>query len=299
MSTEKVEAPRQWRERFDFSDAEAEQIAHIAETENWQIAAHDYMRSVNHRAYRLAIDEYRSQLRFLLPLSCESRVLDLRADWGSVVFNLARHSEFVVAMDDRSTRSRFVASRREQTGIQNLHTLCGSLTPNLPFVDEAFDAVIMLEALTQVKMAVRSYWKTAQRSALDEVNRVLKKSGCVLLGIPNRFGIARPPTSGFRHSRTYWGYRQALHRAGFSAVRFYAALPSCREPFFIVPLSGAQPLKFAAQRIFSSETHSKVRAQGLGAVYRIAFMLQRLGQYLGLMRCARYFVPTYLIVAQK
>jgi SAM-dependent methyltransferase len=289
--------------RFDnrqFSEVEANEIAHIAETQGWQVAAHDYMRSLNHRAYRLAIDEYRSQIRFLLPLSCESRVLDLRSDWGSVAFNLAAHSDFVVAMDDRSTRSRFIASRQAQTGIQTVHGLCGSLTPHLPFADEAFDAVIMLEALEHVKSGDGSYWKAAQQSALVEVMRVLKERGSALLGISNRFGIARPPTSGIQHSRTYWGYRQALYKAGFSEVRFYAALPSHREPFFILPLDGAHALNFFVDKMFTAQDYrSKLQARGLGSAYRLAFMLQRLAHHLGFMKFARYFVPTYLILAQK
>src|SRR4051812_2408249 len=100
-----------------FSDAESHDIAHIAETEGWQVAAHDHMRRLNHRAYRLAIDEYRSQVRFLLPLDRESRVLNLQADWGAVAFNLATYVTLVVAMDSRPSRSRFVSARRLQTGL--------------------------------------------------------------------------------------------------------------------------------------------------------------------------------------
>jgi|RhiMetdeSRZDD1v2_1073273.scaffolds.fasta_scaffold169759_2 ubiquinone/menaquinone biosynthesis C-methylase UbiE len=284
----------------EFTDAEADQIAEIAQRQGWDIAVHDCMRSLNHRAYRVAIDEYRSQIRFLLPMTADSHVLNLRSDWGSVAFNLAANSGFVVAMDDRPTRSRFLAARQSQMDVQTLHPLCGGMVPNLPFVDEAFDAVIMLDALEHVKAAAGSHWKTAQHSALAEVTRVLKKGGCALLGISNRFGIARPPTSGLQHSRTYWGYRQALHKAGFSEARFYAALPSHREPFFILPLDGAHALNFFVHKIFTAQDYrSKLQAQGLGSAYRLAFVLRRLAHHLGFMKFARYFVPTYLILAQK
>ncbi len=53
------------RERSGFSVTETEEIARLAETQSWQIATHDYMRTLDHRAYRLAIDEYLAHLRFL------------------------------------------------------------------------------------------------------------------------------------------------------------------------------------------------------------------------------------------
>jgi SAM-dependent methyltransferase len=184
--------------------------------------------------------------------------------------------------------------------VQTLHPLCGGMAPHLPFVDEAFDAVIVLDALEHVKTAAGVHWKAAQHSALAEVTRVLKKRGCALLGISNRFGIARPRTSGLQHRRTYWGCRQALHKAGFSEARFYAALPSHREPFFILPLDGEHALNFFVHKMFTAQDYrSKLQARGLDSAYRLAFMLQRLAHYLGFMKFARYFVPTYLILAQK
>ena len=74
---------------LDFTESEAQQIAQSAVENGWQVAAHDCMRSLNHRAYRLAIDEYAAQIRFLLPLTSQSRVLQLRCSWGPVALNLA------------------------------------------------------------------------------------------------------------------------------------------------------------------------------------------------------------------
>ena len=214
-----------------FSDVEADEIAHIAETQGWQVAAHDYMRSVNHRAYRLGIDEYRSQIRFLLPLTCESRVLNLQADWGSVAFNLATHVALVAAMDDRATRSRFVSARRRQTGAQGVHPLRGAVSAYLPFVDDTFDAVIIPDAMEGFKETSSPDPQADERAIFGEVKRVLKKGGWALVGVANRFGIARPSIGFTRSMRSYWGYRRALDKAGFTNLQFYVSLPSHHEPF--------------------------------------------------------------------
>ena len=294
------QTPTQQSPAHEFTDAEAHHIAEIAEKQGWDVAVHDCMRSLNHRAYRLAIDEYRSQIRFLLPLSCESRVLNLRSDWGSVAFNLATHSAFVVAMDDRATRARFVAARQRQSGVQKLHPARGRLATHLPFVNEAFDAVILLDALEDIKAYDGSDWKPARQSALIEVTRVLKKEGCALLGISNRFGIARPPAAQYQHLSSYSGYRHALRKAGFSEIQFYAPLPSHYEPFFILPVNRSQETTFFVNKMFTAQDYrSKLHARGLGPAYRLAFLLQHIGRYLGVMRFARYFFPSYLILARK
>jgi SAM-dependent methyltransferase len=289
--------------RFDkrqFSDIEANAIARIAEEQDWRVAAHDYMRSTNHRAYRLAIDEYRSQLRFLLPLTAESRVLNLRSDWGSVAFNLATHVGFVVAMDDRLTRARFVCARQKQMGVQPLHTICASALPALPFGEQTFDAVIMAEAMEDIGGFRQASWSGSFGAKLGEVKRVLRAGGWILLGVANALGIGRPGTGPTGCVRTYWGYRRALRRAGFARIQFYASLPSHQEPFFILPLDGTQALNYFVARVLNAQDYRmKLEERGLGLLYRIIVSLQHVGQQLGAIALARYFVPSYVIIAQR
>lgn len=284
----------------DFTVAEAHEIARIAETQGWQVAAHDYMRSLNHAAYRLAIDEYRAQLRFLLPLTAESRVLHLRCGWGPVALNLATYTASVMAMDDRHARLRFVSARRMQMGAKTLHPVCGSPSSNLPFVDGAFDAVIMLDALEQIGATNGANWKGAQRAMLDEVRRVLRSGGWLLLGVANRLGFARPHAGAPQHLRTYWGYRRALENAGFTELQFHAPLPSHQEPFFILPLDRSRLLNHFVDGMFTAQDYqSKSEARGLGSTYRLAWAMWRVGRRLRLTGLARYIVPSYLILARK
>ncbi|HEX5414156.1 MAG TPA: class I SAM-dependent methyltransferase, partial [Chloroflexota bacterium] len=166
----------------DFDAETSAEIASLAQRRGWQVAAHDRMRALDDRAYRLAIDEYAAGLRVLLPLTEESRVLVLRCGWGAVALGLAECTDHVVAVDDRESRLRFLAARREQARTATLQIVQGCLTSGLPFGGEAFDAAILLDTIERVP-------GRDQAAALVAVRRVLVPGGSLLLGVPNRIGI--------------------------------------------------------------------------------------------------------------
>lgn len=283
-----------------FAGIEVAEIGRIAAESGWQVAAHDRMRSLNPRAYRLAIDEYGGQLRVLLPLTSKSSVLQLRCGWGPVALNLASFTSFVLAMDDHVAKLRFVAERRDQMGNKNLHTVCGSPSSNLPFSDEAYEAVILLDSLEQVTTKNGMDWRSAQQAMLTEVKRVLKPGGWLLLGAVNRLGFTRSRDGMFPHPRTFWGYRRALRLAGFQAVEFHAPLPSYKEPFFILPLEQRRPLDLFIDQMFTAQDYrAKLEERGLGSAYRLAQAAWRVGRRLRISRFARYIVPSYLVLAQN
>lgn len=284
----------------EFTGIETEEIARIAVERGWQAAAHEHMRALNPRAYRLAIDEYSAQLRFLLPLTPESCVLQLRCGWGPVALNLATCTASVVTLDDRPARLRFVSARRRQMGAETLHTVCSSSSLPLPFATSAFDAVIMLETLEQVVTSDKANGKDAQVAVLSEVRRVLQPGGWLLLGVANRLGFARPRADVPQRLQTYWGYRRALRDAGFQHPEFHAPLPSHREPFFILPLHRWRLLNHFVDGLFTAQDYrAKLEARGLGPAYRLAWAVWRVGRRLRLTGLARYVVPSYLILAQN
>lgn len=286
------------RRSTDFSDAEADEIAALARTQGWQIAAHDYMRQRGDRAYRLAVDEYAAGLRVLLPLTQESRVLVVRSDWGAVALNLAECVGRVVAMDDRMSRLRFLEARREQARATNLELVHGGLASQLPFDNGAFHAAILLQALEDVPEKPSHGRQAGPVAALDEIHRVLAPGGWLLLGVPNRIGLGR---SGIvrRHPRTLWGYRQALKQARFRSPRFYAPLPSPREPFFILPLDQPRLLTHFVDGLFTAQDYrAKLEARGLGTAYQLGWALWRMARRLKVTDLARFVVPSYLITAR-
>ena len=286
--------------RSDFSAEQAEEIAGIAETQGWQVAAHDYMRVLDHAAYRLAIDGYRGQLRFLLPLTPDSLVLQLRCGWGPVAISLAEYVGSVVALDDRLPRLRFASARQKQMNLSTLHNLCASISPCLPFAAGVFDAVIMLDALERPGISNPGMSGGAQVTILNEVKRVLKPSGWLLLGAANRLGLGRPKSDQAERICTFWGYRQLLRAAGFASPQFHSPLPSHLEPFLIMPLDHPEVLSHFIGRLFTSpEYQSKLKDRGLSSVFRLASLMWRAGRRLRLTGLAQLFVPSYLIMAQK
>ena len=283
----------------EFGELEASEIARLAQTHGWQVAAHDFMRSRNQRAYRLAVDEYGAGLRVLLPLTDQSRVLVLKCGWGAVALNLADCVAQVVAMDDRLSRLQFVEARRAEWPAANLEVIHGSLADPLQFATGEFDAVILLDALEQLRVSEKVSWPLNQSAALESVRRVLARGGSLLVGVPNRLGFPIRRVAG-QHPRTYWGYRHELLQAGFSSLQFYAPLPSQREPFFILPLDRWRLLNHFIDGLFTAQDYrAKLESRGLGSAYRLGWALWRAARRLKLTGLARYAMPGYLITARN
>jgi ubiquinone/menaquinone biosynthesis C-methylase UbiE len=274
--------------KSDLTYAQQLKIASIAKTDGWQVAMHDHMRTLNHAEYRMAIDEYGSQLRFLLPIEEESKVLVIQCGWGALAFNLATCAECVVTMDYQLTKLRFVTARQQQMNIKTLYSVQGEKDFRFPFASESFDAVVMLDGVA----------KNVQRSALAEVRRVLRKSGYLLWGVFNRLSFIRLQVGSSQKFLTYWGYIQNLRIKGFSDLQCYAALPSHYEPYFIVPVGKFHLLDYLIDSLFASQEYqSKAKSRGLGWAYDLAHTLWPLVQVLRLSAWASYLLPSYLIVA--
>lgn len=273
-------------------ESAAQEIARIAATEGWQAAAHDYMRQRSNAAYRLAVDEYRAQLRVLLPLDAKSRVLHLRCGWGPIALGMASCVGMIAALDDRPAQLRFLAARRASAGADTMQLVRSHVTAPLPFAAEAFDAAVVIDAIGR--------FGAAPHALLGEFGRLLRPGGWLMLAAANRLGFARPRSGANERPWTYWGYERALRRAGFGEIRFYMALPSHEEPFFILPLDRWRLLNHFVDGLFTAQDYRfKLEARGLSAAYRLAWAIWRIGRRLRLTGLARYACPSYLIVARR
>jgi SAM-dependent methyltransferase len=279
--------------RRAFSVADAQLIAQTAVTNGWRVAAHDGMRVRNHAAYRMAVDEYRAQMRVLLPLQATSHVLHLRSGWGAIACALRACVASVTAVDDRAPQIRFLEARSREQAHGALHVVRADPSRRLPFAEQQFDAAVLIDV--PVGRVRERRW-----NVLDEVWRLLKPGGWLLLAVPNLLGFARPHGVGHGQPRGCWGYQRAVQRAGFNEPAFYAPLPSHEEPFFIVPLAHWRLLNHFVDGLFTAQDYRfKLEARGLGAAYRMAWWLWRAGRHARLTHLARYVMPGYLIVAQR
>ncbi len=225
------------------------------------------------------LGESRADFRCLLPLTRTSHVLDLGAGWGAVACTLAPITGAVTAVDTNPHTLRFVEIRARQSGIHNLYPV--RIDPlddgRLPFPDDAFDIAIMNGVLEWVGEASTDLSPVqAQMRCLQEVRRVLRPSGTLFVGIENRYAFGyflgardhsrvpytslmpRPLANVFtrlllsRPYRTYTyslqGYRHLLSAAGFTEPEPYIALPSYRDPEYILPATDDRAIAFLMQR---------------------------------------------------
>jgi SAM-dependent methyltransferase len=98
-------------------------------------------------------------------------------------------------------------------------------TWELSFPDGSFDLVTL-------------YGRSASLSFLAEIHRVLGKSGCLFIGVPNRWWYGRLRTVWVSEGRVPVagpGLAKKVRTAGFAEVRSYLVGPSLAKPREVVP----------------------------------------------------------------
>lgn len=105
------------------------------------------------------------------------RMLDLGCGHGSHTFIAAESSKEAVGMDYDPKNLATCQARAKERGISNVTFVQGNVEEILPFSDQSFDSVLMLDVLEHLNK---------RDIALREVHRVLKPNGQLLVAIPNR-----------------------------------------------------------------------------------------------------------------
>jgi SAM-dependent methyltransferase len=276
------------------TDVQRREVVQAAVDRGWEVAVHDVLCAIDRLAYRRAIDEYRAQWRFVLPLSPSDHVLDLNCTWGAVTFNLAEICALVVAADPCSEHVRFVAQRARQKGQNNIVPLQLGLDQSLPFLARHFETVIMIDSLSWLSDVEK------QRAILRRIRKVIKAGGCLFLADTNRLSFVDPlarASAGTPH--TLRGYKTLLRSVGFRRLREYVLAPSHMEPFFILPLDRSRPLEFFLREIIARQDFGMhFRSGPQKFAFRMARAVAQRGPTRLLARLARPFLPSFAIVAQ-
>lgn len=295
---------------------------HIAETEGWAKGV-DYYIAVTHPTeadfYRdYACNEERANWRFLLPMSPDSKVIDIGSGLGIIATALSRVVGEVVALDATYENLRFVDIRCRQEGIANVTTVNADIVhyPRLPFPDNYFDLASMIGVLEwtgDAQPEVRAM--ETQKSVLKKVWRVLKPDGKLYLAIENRFGfryflgkadehtnlrfatllprgladfysraIRKKPYRTYTHSLA--GLGRLLRDCGFSGTRFYSPILYYVNPNYYVSLESPEPFDYLL-------SHS---LRGHPRMNPVIHNLGRLAIRLGLQRI---FCPAFAVIAEK
>lgn len=103
--------------------------------------------------------------------------LDLGTNDGTNSIIAAKISKHVVAVDKNAKYLELAKSRATREGLINVDYQKINLEEKLPFANNAFDAVLLLDVLEHI---------VNEASTLKEVYRVLRKGGRLFLSLPNR-----------------------------------------------------------------------------------------------------------------
>jgi len=184
--------------------------------------------------------------------------LDLGSDWGTNAFSLTRYYDQVWSLEAVKQKIEFQKIRQEQDRVNNIRFISADWSC-LPFPENYFDLIAANDVLEWVDLS--NYSKNPRKFQLDALRRIrkiLKPSGCLYIGIKNRFGInllsnvrnhrGLPVTKisprkitellvkgKFRKDRdieetwndyrsyaySFFGYEKILKKAGFSHVDIY------------------------------------------------------------------------------
>lgn len=139
------------------------------------MAGFDHFRAIAPFYERFIRGTLSAELQSLLALAPDCRVLDAGGGTGRIAQALTADSAMVVVADVS------LAMLREADQKEKLHLTCAE-TEVLPYADETFERVLMVDALHHVR---------GQDQAVKEMLRVLKPGGRLVIEEPDitRFGV--------------------------------------------------------------------------------------------------------------
>ena len=114
----------------------------------------------------------------------ENAALELGCGRGTQLHDMLSLYKTIVAIDNSLAELIVAKKLLQQKGIADRVRLVCACSESMPFIDDAFDAVNMRSVLEHVEDQERS---------LQEVKRILRKNGILLLETPNRFTLQREP----------------------------------------------------------------------------------------------------------
>lgn len=267
-----------------FGEVSQERMQHLialAQEGNWLDAAKQMFKESSHEMYQYIVDLNRASWIPLLPIGPDSTVLDVGCGLGALTHALSLSYERVVSIEPIAERAQFARIRCDQEGFKNVDVVQTTLDV-LPFPEKSFDLIVLNGILEWVgEWQNEKNPRDAQLDVLTKLQKMLKPTGVLFIGIENRIGIdsffgridhpgtrftslmprwlaslyirlKRPdfyrtiihPSKGYRtYTYSPCGYRKLLKEAGFAHVDCWWPTGGYNLPNTILHSSNRQAVK--------------------------------------------------------
>ncbi|HPN67291.1 MAG TPA: class I SAM-dependent methyltransferase [bacterium] len=173
---------------IEYSDTPIlEKIVRESKQENWLNVVQKYTLDqpwLNH------IITSQNRADFLYLLNLEDKIcLDIGCGWGQITEPLSAMCAKVYATDANPTKVDFVKTRCDQAGYKNNEYFI-SQTTSLPLGNSTIDVVFLIGVLEWIPDGFQNEDpRKIQLQALQEVKRILKPDGRLIIGIENSHGL--------------------------------------------------------------------------------------------------------------
>ena len=195
--------------------------------------------------------EHWHRYHFVLPLIVGKKVLDVASGEGYGSALMATAASSVTGVDVSTDAVAHASAAYAERG--NLNFIAASCA-SLPFDDATFDTVVSFETIEHI---------LAQNEFLDEIKRVLKPSGALIMSSPNRaeYSDARGYDNEFHLKELYRAEFAELLGARFRHLRWF----SQRNAF--VSMIAPETAAIGGETLTISKSHPESLLPALPALY--------------------------------
>jgi SAM-dependent methyltransferase len=248
------------------NSGEMRELLDLAITEGWKEAINAKFTGSRRFVNDLVANEKRARFVELLDLDGTEDILDIGCGYGGIAAQLSGKVRSVTALDITLERISMLEIRKSQDGLENIQTVCNGDILKLPFRDDSFDVISLIGVMEYFPISLPSYdiWE-AHAKSMQEICRVLKPRGQLVLGVKNRFGwpyfmgkqdhnnLSFGPILPWRIANAFSrlinkksyriishgnrGYKRLLRASGFGDIYMYWPVDGYQMPSKIVALN--------------------------------------------------------------